>query len=198
MTIPGRTDVTARGAPKPARRDLLRDARGVTQAEYAVLFVVMVVGTIGAWFGFGADLADAFVEQEQPTNSAAYDHLSRRLDNVGGPSVLGQQLAEALDPESFVNEATAIVQGAADELMEIPGAALGAAQDIVNGSLSTIQGLPETAAAAAGKALGESLQEAGIPTGGIGSAFGTSNAGLPDVSGPGAAGSVLGILAPKE
>lgn len=39
---------------------LTRDCRGVTQFEYAVLFVVICVGAVGAAVFFGNDLSSIF------------------------------------------------------------------------------------------------------------------------------------------
>jgi Flp pilus assembly pilin Flp len=37
-----------------------RDARGVTSTEYAVLFVLIVVGTVSVWAKFGKALGALF------------------------------------------------------------------------------------------------------------------------------------------
>lgn len=39
---------------------LTRDCSGMTQLEYAVLFVVICVGTLSAWVYFGNELSSIF------------------------------------------------------------------------------------------------------------------------------------------
>jgi Flp pilus assembly pilin Flp len=59
------TAITAPSMPQKHPRHLCdtrltRDCRGMTQFEYAVLFVVICVGTLGAWIYFGRELSSIF------------------------------------------------------------------------------------------------------------------------------------------
>jgi hypothetical protein len=156
-----------------ARSGLLGDARGITQAEYLVLFVVIVVGTLGAWVAFGKDLADVFVEQDKPTNSGAVNYMERNVFGRSGGSSSGANgsspLAQVLSPQSWTNAARNTVNGVVGEVGALPGAVLGEAKSAATSAIAegknTISNLPQTATTAAGKALGDALSTGGAPRG---------------------------------
>lgn len=169
-----RSAESSAAGPRHTRSSLWRDARGVTQTEYLVLFVMIVVGTVGAWVAFGKDLADVFVEQSEPTNAAANAYVERNLlGRFGGPARSPgagmDDLADAVDPRSWADSAWDAAKGVAGEVVSLPGAvadeARAAATSAYEQGKDTLSNLPQTAASAAGQALGDSFAGAS-PSGG--------------------------------
>lgn len=56
------------------RTGLYRDQRGLSTMEYAVLFVIIVVGAIGLWSTLGDDLAQNIESGTETFNSTLEGH----------------------------------------------------------------------------------------------------------------------------
>jgi Flp pilus assembly pilin Flp len=59
---------------KKTLMQLVRDQRGLSTMEYAVLFVIIVVGAVGLWSTLGDDLADQVDRGTQTFNDTVEGH----------------------------------------------------------------------------------------------------------------------------
>jgi Flp pilus assembly pilin Flp len=125
------------------KRRLRSDARGITTAEYLVLFVVIAVATLGAWIAFGSDLASVFVGGDAAGTQASSSSGTR----AGTASASQPSAAAGAAEPSWAAAAWSGIKSAAGEAVSLlPGAAehaVDAAEGYVAG-LNPITGLLPT------------------------------------------------------